>query len=788
MIESLNAERLYRSTRFEQDPRKQPCDITRYMQRVHPRAWQSLAFGLHLKRKQNHIFVLGEPGVGRIGMVKAMLEQAAASRAVPDDVVLVADFASRNQTRYLYFPAGRGRAFKEAVEAFIAQMKAQLPLIFDGVAYQRRSHELELELKARQDEVLKPAYELAEKLGVEIDQGDNSFMLYAKHEGQLYRLSELKAKDEALYQRYEKAIGEVEQALNEALSHFPQLQHAHQEAGRRLNTETALAHISPLIDKLQRRFGERQEVADYLDDLKHAVVARLHLFWDQSAEQVTTLTPQTGLEELIQAQPGMAVFGVNLLVDNGGLESAPVIYEDNITLAKLTGFTIQAHQQNSSGDMLALAMNHQAGLLQQAHGGFLMLPVEKVLADSALWTELKAALMGKRLSFTLPQSAQVVPYHLPDFPLEVTLVLIGEPAHFYALQALDSDFDRLFKVQVEFESELERTGEYEQALAARLADEVARWNDLPMSVCALERMVEYAARLAEDQQRLSANKGLLRDMMAEANAWARAHGHEQVTREVVEAAIEQRSFHTGLVEDAYHRAVVERQILIDLEGQRVGQVNGLTWIALGKHAFGQPVRITAQVSPGDQGVLDIEREVEMAGPIHSKGVLILDGFLRARYLRHRQDGFSASVVMEQTYDGVEGDSASSAELVALISALAQVPLRQDLALTGSVNQFGDMQPVGGINEKIEGFFKICRARGLTGEQGVILPRANVRHLMLSQAVRDAVAAGQFYLYAVGHVDDSLELLTGMRAQQVHDQVLERLERWAEKDEERADTD
>ncbi len=779
-MKTLTPDALYRATRFDRDPRHQPFDITEYMRRVHPRAYQSLSFGLHLKRKQNHIFVLGEPGVGRIGMVKAMLQKAAAERPVPDDVVLVSDFSAHNQTRYLYFPAGQGRAFKEAVESLIARLKTQLPILFDGVAYQRRSHELELALKEKQDAVLKPAFELADKLGVEISQADNSFMLYARHEGELYRLSELKAKDEALHARFEKAIAEVEKALNDALSHYPQLQHEYLEAGKALNTETALAHISPLIEKLQARFGLREAVRRYLEDLKKAVVARLHLFWDQSGDEVTTFTPQTSLDELIQAQQGMAVFGVNLLVDNGGLSHAPVIYEDNVTLARLMGYAIHAQSTGGSGEALALAMNHQAGLLQQAHGGYLMLPVEKVLSDMTLWNSLKAALMGKKLSFSVPQDNQLVPYHLPDFPLELTLVLIGEPAHFYALQALDGEFERLFKVQVEFESELERTPEHERALAARLADEVGRWNDLPLSVDALERIVEYAARLAEDQHRLYTNKAMLRDMMAEANAWARAHGHTRVTREVVEAAIAQRAFHTGLVEHHYHRAVTDRQILLDISGERVGQVNGLTVISIGKHAFGQPVRITAQASAGDEGVMDIEREVDMAGPIHSKGVLILSGYLKGRYLQEKNYGFSASVVMEQTYDGVEGDSASSAELLALISALSRMPLRQDLAVTGSVNQFGEIQPVGGINEKIEGFFKICEALGLTGRQGVIMPSANVRHLMLAQSVRDAVAAGRFHLYAIDTIDEALALLTGRAADEAHRRVLERLERWSDR--------
>jgi Lon-like ATP-dependent protease len=759
-MEKLAHEDLYRFTRLdEQAFAAESSDSRSFMQRFHPRAYQSLNFGLHLKRNQNHIFIMGEPGVGRIGMTKAMLREAAQRKPIPDDVVLVSDFSESKKTQYLTFKAGNGLGFKQAVEELVTQLKSQLPVVFDGHAYQLRNQQLENELAQKQEEALTPALDLADSLDIEVQQNENNFVLYALVGDERLRMADLKKLDKPLREHFMQALDQVEEALNQGLTHFPYLQHEYMEAGRKLNTEVANDHLTPLIDTIKLEFGENQAIRDYLDALQKTVVSKLHLFWDQSSDQVTN-NAQSSMEELLAEQSTMSVFEVNLLVDHDGLTHAPVIYEQNATLPKLFGYTINSATANAI-DTLTLAMNHQAGLLQKAHGGFLMLNITSVLKDPEIWSHLKAALMSKRLTFEIPSSSSVVPYHLPDFPLDVTLVLVGEAKHFYALQEIDSQFDLLFKVQVEFETELDRTEQHELALAKQLNEEVADWEDLPVSPCAMARLVEYAARLAESQYRMVTNKAILRDLLAEANAYARAHDQTEVTREIIDQTIEQRDFHTGMVEEYYHRAISEEQVLIHVTGRHTGMVNGLTVLTVGRQSFGQPVRITAQASAGDEGVVDIEREIEMAGPIHSKGMLILSGYVRGRYMRHKSWGFSASIVMEQTYDGIEGDSASTPELLALLSSLAQVPLRQDIAVTGSVNQFGDIQPVGGINEKIEGFFKICQSRGLTGQQGVLLPRANAKHLMLSAPVRDAVKAGRFHLYTMAHIDEALDVLTDL---------------------------
>ncbi len=758
-MRKLTTEQLYRFTKInEKNFLKKKPDLKSFMKRFHPRAYQSLNFGLHLKRNQNHIFIMGEGGVGRIGMSKTMLKEAANRKKIPADVVLVSDFTETNKTKYLYLTAGCGYSFKKSVGFLISQLKTQLPVIFDSHAYQLRNQQLDKKLSDSQQEALDPAYDLADTLSVDIEQSENSFVLTAIVDGKRLKMQEVEQLEEPIQKKFISAFDAVEEKLNAGLTKFPFLQHEYLEAGKKLNTEVSNDYLNPLIDALKMEFGESQPVKDYLDSLKEKIVSKIHLFWNQSDEQVTSSKHSSPEEHISEHE--FAIFDVNVLVDHKGLEQAPVIYEQNATMPKLFGYTINSASANAT-DTISLAMNHQAGLLQKASGGFLMISVESVLKEPEIWSNLKAALTSKKLTFEIPSSSNVVPYHLPDFPLNVTLVLLGRAMHFHALQEIDSQFNRLFKVQVEFENELERTEEHELVLAQQLATETDDWEDLTVATSAYNRLIEHASRMAESEARLYTNKAMLRDVLAEGHAYARANNEQKVTRETIEATILQKEFHTGLMEDYFHKAIAEEQVLISVSGEHVGQVNGLTVLTVGRQSFGQPVRITSQSSAGDEGILDIETEVEMSGPIHSKGMLILSGYLRGRYMKEKSLGFSASIVMEQTYDGIEGDSASSAELVALISSITGQPLRQDLAITGSINQFGKIQPIGGVNEKIEGFYKVCKARGITGTQGAVIPEANTKHLMLNQEVRTAVEKGEFHIYAMEHIDDALELFTGI---------------------------
>ncbi|MBD3822747.1 MAG: AAA family ATPase, partial [Thiotrichales bacterium] len=420
-MRKLSADQLYRFTTINPEKfEEQETNVNAFMKRFHPRAYQSLNFGLHLKRNQNHIFIMGEPGVGRIGMTKSVLRDAAERRDIPQDVVLVSDFSESNKTQYLYFKAGHGHAFKAAMEEFITQLKTQLPVVFDGHAYQLKNQQLENDLAQKQEAALTPAFELAESLSIEIQQTENNFVLLAVVDGERLRMSELKNLEEPLQKHFLEALDQVEEELNKGLTRFPFLQHEYLDAGKKLNTRFANDHLSPLIDALKMEFGENDSVKQYLESLKDAVISKLHLFWDQSGESVTSTT-QNSMEDLLAEQHGFSIFEVNLLVDHSGLKHAPIIYEQNASMPKLFGYTINSASANAT-DTLTLAMNHQAGLLQKANGGFLLLNVESLLKDPEIWSNLKAALLSKKLTFEIPSSSSVVPYHLPDYPLNVTLV------------------------------------------------------------------------------------------------------------------------------------------------------------------------------------------------------------------------------------------------------------------------------------------------------------------------------------------------------------------------------
>ncbi|MCA3749600.1 MAG: Lon protease family protein, partial [Rubrobacter sp.] len=472
---------------------------------------------------------------------------------------------------------------------------------------------------------------------------------------------------------------------------------------------------------------------------------------------------QPGREERTQP-PQARRYQVNVLVDRGGTDRAPVIYEDNPTYKNLLG---RVEYMAQMGALVTDFNLIRPGALHRANGGYLILDARRLLMQPFAWEGLKRALRSRLLRIESPGQMvgliSTISLEPEPIPLDVKVVLLGDRLLYYLLSALDPEFGQLFKVAADFNEEVNRDGEND-LLYARLIGTIARREGLkPFDRTGVARVIEHGSRLAGDSGKLSVHMESLADVLREADYWASQNGNGAVTAEDVQRAIDARTYRSDRLRERVQEEILRGTLLIDTEGERVGQVNGLSVIELGGFAFGRPSRISARVRMGRGEVVDIEREVKLSGPIHSKGVLILAGFLGARYAAERPLSLSASLVFEQSYSGVEGDSASSAELYALISAIARVPLKQSLAVTGSVNQHGDVQAIGGVNEKIEGFFDICRKRGLTGEQGVIIPHSNVQHLMLRQDVVEAVERGEFHIYPVRTVDEGLELLTGLPA-------------------------
>ena len=649
------------------------------------------------------------------------------------------------------------------MDRLLEHLRSAIPSAFESDTYAARKRVIEQEVKERQQKALEELQKEAEKRGIGLVQTPTGLVLAPVRNGDILSPEEFEKLGEPEHKKIKAAIAELQEKLQTLLRQVPKCEHEGREKIRELNREVAAFAVGHLIDELRKKYLDLPEVTVFLRDVQDDITENVDEF---------LTPPESPLAALIGASSpstpkGSALlrrYQVNLLVDRSGKQGAPVVLETNPTYQNLVGQVEYISQLGALSTDFTLI---RPGALHRANGGYLLLDAYKLLTQSFAWEALKRSLqtaqiriesLGQMLSLVSTVSLEPQP-----IPLDVKVVLVGERFLYYLLGAHDPEFSELFKVAADFEEETERNAETD-LLYARLIGTVARKeNLLPFDKGAVGRVIEQCSRLAGDSQKVLTRRRALADLLREADYLARQASRSVVTAQDVQRAIDAQIYRADRIRKRLQEETLRGTILIDTQGERVGQVNGISVIDLGQFAFGHPSRITARVRLGKGEVIDIEREVELSGPIHSKGVLILSGLLAARYATDHPLSLSASLVFEQSYGAVEGDSASCAELYALLSALAELPIRQSLAVTGSVNQLGQVQAIGGVNEKIEGFFGLCKARGLTGAQGVIIPASNVRHLMLRQDVVDAVRNRQFNIYAVETVDQGIELLTGVPA-------------------------
>jgi Lon-like ATP-dependent protease len=771
MLVSLPLSSLYRQTDENTLIPLMAADAA--MQQLHSRACSALSAYLHSPRPM-HAMVVDHGVLAWRDWVVAQVKQMAHQRPTPPDVVLVHDFTQPNSGYYLTLPAGYGAVFRTAIAELVRTIREELPLLFDGHAYQQRVQQLEEQLKVQQEALLRPVFHLAAELRVSIEQMDNLFALRAHVDEEVYSRQELMSLPEGQRTPALAAIERIEQALNEALAHFPALQHAHLKADKALNQETATQLLDPLLARLLANFDGDAGVADYLQSLKTYVLARLSDFWslDEGATAVSSASV-VGVDK-----SWLAVFDVQVMCRHEPDAGAPVVFDPALTLARFLGSSVAG---SSGNEGVVSTLSVRPGVMHAARGGYLLLTIESLLQEPGLWAILKGLLRGGMVSGSdwramQPSSLLNGSFDLPDWACQMQVLLLGEAGWFYALEGADADVGQLFRSLIEFESFANRNAQHERALMSVLMARCADILHLPVESNAMATLAEHAARLGEDATRLALEMESLEEVLLRAQDMAMYQGVKAITADWVLRALAADRYEAGRLESEYRHAIAAGWLNIVTQGMCVGQINGLTVYEVGRMAFGQPVKITAQASPGNDGLVDIEKEVDLAGPIHSKGMLIVQGYLRGRFMRSRLMALTASVVMEQTYEGVEGDSASAAETLVLMSAIAQLPLRQDVAVTGAINQFGEIQAVGGINEKIEGFFRLCAMRGLTGQQGVMIPAVNVQSLMLADDVREACAQGQFHIWSISHLDDALAHLTGLSADEANALILSALEK------------
>jgi predicted ATP-dependent protease len=734
------------------------------------RAAQALQLALEIPASGYNAFVLGPPGSSRHALVEALLHAHAATQPPAPDWVYLYNFADPNRPRALSLPPGEGGKLRDAMQRFVGELGRALATAFEGDEYRSRLDAIQADTKQREEQALQALGTRAAAQGVALLRTPQGFAFAPMKDGEPLATEAFEALSEDERERLGRAIQGLRDELHQLLHELPRMRRQMQSRLREATRETMALAAGHLIDELRERFAHLEPATAFLGEVLQDILdageqLRTHGHDEDDASPAGLVGSAEGVGAIgLTGSLALHRYRVNLLVGSTPGAPAPVVVCDHPTVANLIGrIDHTAHM----GTLLTDFTLVRAGALHRANGGSLVLDALKVLSEPWSWPALKRALRAGEVRIeSLPQMLGwlgTVPLEPEPVPLMLKVVMVGEREQYYMLQALDPEFGELFRIAADVEDDVERHAGHTAQLAALLAAMASAHGLRPLQREAVARLVEHGARMAQDAARLSTRTGSYLELLHEADACARRAGRDQVQREDVNAALAARlhridRLHTELLE-----AITRGTLIIHTSGAQVGQVNGLAYTELGELRFAYPVRVTATARLGDGELLDIERESTLGGPIHSKGVMILSAFLAARYAQELPLSLSASLVFEQSYGPIEGDSASLAELCALLSALAVLPIRQPVAVTGSVNQFGTVQAVGGINEKIEGFFALCRARGLQEEPGVIIPQANVQHLMLNEEVVQAVRQGRFHVWAVEHIDQAIELLTGVPA-------------------------
>jgi lon-related putative ATP-dependent protease len=729
------------------------------------RAVEALNFAVRTRAKGYNVFALGASGTGRHSMVEDLLRERAAQEPTPPDWCYVNNFEDAQQPRRLRLPSGRGAGLAAAMKRLVEELRAALPAAFERDENRARRAAIEQQFKQKTEAAFGALQQRAEQKNITLMRTPMGLALAPTRDGKVLApelFNELPAAERDSIQREIEAIqGELEEIMRQV----PQWEREHRDAVQALNRETAGFAIAHLMEELRRAYGDLPDVAPYFDAVERDIKENVDDFLTPpAAPEGGPPVPAAVLHDVEDSR--FRRYRVNVIVDNGGQHGAPVIYEDNPTHQSLVG---RVEHLARFGALITDFNLLVAGALHRANGGYLMLDAQKLLTGYFGWPSLKRALDAELIRIeTLEQSlsmAATVSLTPEPIPLDLKVVLVGPPQLYYLLSAQDEDFGDLFKIAADFEDRIDRTPETTLLYARLICAMTGREKLQPFDRSGVARVIEQAARLAGDADKLSASARTLADLLVESDQVAKDAGKKVVGAAEVQAAIDAQFRRGDRVYRRLQEEIGRKTIRIETDGEEVGQVNGLAVISLGGLAFGQPSRITAQVRLGRGEVVDIEREVELGGPLHSKGVLILSGFLGGRFGASRPLSLNASLVFEQSYGGVDGDSASAAELFALLSALAEAPVSQSFAVTGSIDQRGQIQAIGGVNEKIEGFFDSCRITGFTGRQGVIIPASNVRHLMLRRDVVAAAEEGRFRVCPIDTIDQGLELLTGIPAGQ-----------------------
>lgn len=757
----------FEKLRRQCDPKLMHCETTEEISPLEEiigqkRAVKALKFGLDIDQLGFNIYAAGYPGTGKTTAVKDFLEEVAEKKPVPSDWCYVNNFDESYEPKAVRLPPGEGKNFQTAMSSLIAEVQRALPKVFESEEFAAKKEVTVKAIQEERNELFSQLNERAQKEGFVLQSTPIGLLVIPVLKGKPLSDRDFLSLSPQIRNEIQKRREKVNADLRGAMRQIRSLEGKVNEEIQKLNKDVALYSIGHLFDNLKEKYKEFPEVVAYLDKVQEDILENLTIFLkpeEPAQEAPPSPFPIPWMREIPQRK-----YEVNLIVDNSNLKGAPVVIEPNPTYQNLFG---RIEKEAQFGVLTTDFTMIRGGTIHRANGGYLVLPVLEMLQNIFTWESLKNALrnkriaieeIGERLGYITTKGLRPEP-----IPLQVKVILIGDPVLYQMLYVYDRDFKELFKVKADFDTTMDRTEENMRKYAAFVCTLCQKENLKHLDASAIAQIVEYGSRLAEDQEKMSTRFADVADIIREACFYADQDNSEYVTGGHVEKAIEEKVYRSNLIQEKIREMIERRVLLIDTEGEAVGQVNGLSVMSMGDFAFGTPSRVTASIGLGREGIIDIEREAKMGGPIHTKGVMILSGYLAQKYSQNKPLSLSARLVFEQSYSGVEGDSASSTELYALLSALSELPLKQNFAVTGSVNQKGKVQAIGGVNDKIEGFFEVCKAKGLTGDQGVLIPQSNAQNLMLKEEVVEAVKAGEFHIYPVETVDQGIEILTGLKA-------------------------
>ncbi|UCE58111.1 MAG: AAA family ATPase [Candidatus Bathyarchaeota archaeon] len=722
------------------------------------RAVRALKFGLDIKEKGFNVYVAGSSGTGRKTVVKDFLEEIAKSKPIPHDWCYVNNFRNPYEPKAVKLPPGRGKEFQKDMKNFVDGVKSLLPKAFESEDYASKREATIGTIEEERKELLTRLNERAREEGFVLRSTPIGVLIIPVIRGKPLSDEEVLALPQETKDAMEKRRERLRSELRSAMRQLRGLERQVNEEIQKLNREVAIFAIGHLVDGLLENYEEFSDVKTYLDDVRNDILENLTQFIKEPK------APQTPFPVPWMKELPFRKYEVNVIVDNSDLKGGPVIMELNPTHQNMFG---RIEKEAQFGVLTTDFSMIRGGSLHRANGGYLVLPAEDLLRNIFSYDSLKRALKnkcvtteeaGERLGLITTKGLRPEP-----IPLSAKVVLIGHPRLYQQLYALDTDFRELFKVKADFDTTMNRTEENIQKYASFVCTLCGKENLKHFDAKGLAKIIEYGSRLARDQQKLSTKFGEVADIIREANFYALQDQSEYVAANHVRKALNERVYRSNLIQEKIREMIERNILLIDTDGKAVGQVNGLSVMSLGDFSFGAPSRVTASIGLGREGIIDVQREAKMAGPIHTKGVMILSGYLAENYAHDKPLSLSARLVFEQSYGMVEGDSASSTELYAILSALSGISIKQGIAVTGSVNQKGEVQAIGGVNEKIEGFFEVCKAKGLTGRQGVLIPESNVQNLMLKEEVVQAVREGKFHIHSVENIDQGIEILTGVKA-------------------------